>query len=111
MRKHSHALARWSVIAAWVLFVTSLAPALALGPQSRISPLASPVSSTPTLDLAAMALTPLDLDDIGLTGFGQQSSAFLDLEEQVGRYAPTGAAVPTRDSDAAEVRAALTAAG
>ena len=40
---------------------------------------ASPSPGTRTLDLAAMALTPVDLDDIGLTGFGQQTSMFLDL--------------------------------
>jgi len=58
-----------------------------------------------------MALTPLDLDDIGLTGFGQQSSAFLDLEDQVKHYARPSAAMPILDSDANEIRAALSAAG
>src|SRR5918995_1226333 len=111
MRKQPHMHARWSVTAALVLFVLSLAPGLAPGLQSRIVPLASPVSSAPPLDLAAMALTPLDLDDIGLTGFGQQTSAFLGLKEQAEQYALTGAAMPSFESDADEVRAALSAAG
>jgi arylsulfatase A-like enzyme len=111
MRKHPHVHARWSVTAVLVLLVLSLAPGLAPGLQSLIVPLASPVSSAPPLDLAAMALTPLDLDDIGLTGFGQQSSAFLDLEEQAEQYALAGAAMPGLASDTDEVRAALSAAG
>src|ERR671911_1889366 len=111
MRKQPHMHARWSVTAALVLFVLSLGPGLAPGLQSPIVPVASPVSSAPALDLAAMALTPLDLDDIGLTGFGQQPSAFLDLEEQAEHYALAGAALPGLASDADEVRAALSAAG
>src|SRR5215208_5959221 len=111
MRKYPHGHARWSVTAALVLFVLSLAPGLALGPNSRTVPPASPVSSAPPLDLAAMALTPLDLDDIGLTGFGQQTSAFLGLEQQAEQYALTGAATPGLASDADQVRAALIAAG
>src|SRR5918995_5123350 len=111
MRKQPHMHARWSVTAALVLFVLSLGPGLAPGLQSPIVPVASPVSSAPALDLAAMALTPLDLDDIGLTGFGQQPSAFLDLEEQAEHYALAGAAMPGLESDADEVRAALSAAG
>ena len=75
MRKQLYVLARWSVPAAFVLFVVSLVSGLTLGPHARILPLASLVSSAPPLDLAAMALTPLDLDDIGLTDFGQQTSA------------------------------------
>src|SRR5918998_2401346 len=111
MRKHSHKHARWSVTAAVVLLVVSMVPGLALGAHSRNSPLASPVSSAPTLDLAAMALNPLDLDDVGLTGFGQQTSAFLDLEDQVEHYLLTTAVMPRPDRDADQVRAALSAAG
>jgi arylsulfatase A-like enzyme len=111
MRKHPHAHARWSVAAAFVLLVTSLVPGLALGALSRISPLATPGPVAATLDLAAMTLTPLDLDDIGLTGFGQQTSAFLDLEEQVEQYALAGTATPALNSDESEIRAALSAAG
>src|SRR5215213_8663158 len=111
MREDSRVQARWLVTAAFLLFVISLVPSLGLQPLSGILPLASPLSTGPQLDLAAMALTPLDLDDIGLTGFGQQTSALLDLEEQVAQYELTGAAMPNPESDAAEVRAALTAAG
>src|SRR5688572_33219794 len=100
-------------LAAIVLLVASLAPGLALGASSRISPLASPVPVAKPLDLAAMALTPLDLEDVGLTGFGQQSSAFLDLDEQVEQRelepARTEAVGP--DIDADQLRAALSAAG
>src|SRR5215212_1206913 len=102
MRKQSHLPARWSMTAALVLLVASLAPGLALGAYSRISPLASPGPVAPALDLAAMALTPFDLEGVGLTGFGQQTSAFLDLEEQAEQYALTGAATPSPDSDADE---------
>ena len=68
----------------------------------RLARLPAPVPGR-ALDLAAMALTPLDLDDIGLTGFGQQTSAFLTLEEQAEhlRAGPR--------SDSAAVRAALAA--
>src|SRR5215217_8501178 len=109
MGKHSHMHARWSVTAALLLLVTSLAPGLALAAHSRISPLASPSPVARTLDLVAMALTPVDLDDIGLTGFGQQTSAFLDLEEQAEQVARAGAVDPGMDADALGSR--LAAAG
>jgi N-acetylglucosamine-6-sulfatase len=89
MGMHSYMHARWSVTAALLLLVVSLAPGLALAGQSRTSSLASPSPVAGTLDLAAMALTPVDLDDIGLTGFGQQTSAFLTLEEQAEQLAST----------------------
>ncbi len=110
MGKHSHMHARWSVTAALLLLVTSLAPGLALAAHSRISPLASPSPVARTLDLAAMALTPVDLDDIGLTGFGQQTSAFLDLEEQAEQLARAGAVDPGMDEERAVV-SGLAAAG
>src|SRR5215211_6000312 len=111
MRKYPHGHARWSVTAALVLFVLSLAPGLALGPTSRTVPLASPVSSAPPLDLAAMALTPVDLDAIGLTGFGQQTSAFLDLEEQAEQFTRARAIAPSMDEDLAVAVSGLAAAG
>src|SRR5215210_4235262 len=111
MRRHPDVHARWSVTAAFVLVVLSLAPGLALGSYSRTVPLASPASPAPPLDLAAMALTSHDLDGIGLTGFGQQTSAFLDLEQQAEQYALTSTATPSLESDADEVRATLSAAG
>src|SRR5215208_537547 len=111
MGKHSHLHARWSVTAALLLLVTSLAPGLALAAHSRISPLASPSPVARTLDLVAMALTPVDLDDIGLTGFGQQTSAFLDLEEQAEQVAHAGAIDPGMDEERAAVVSGLAAAG
>ncbi len=76
---------------ALLLLVVSLAQSLAVGAGSRIlpvaSPIASPVPGAPALDLAAMALTPSDLDELGLPGFGQQTSAFLTLEEQAEQLA------------------------
>src|SRR5215207_510123 len=108
MGKHPHVPARWSVTAALLLLVTSLAPGLALAAHSRISPLASPSPVARTLDLAAMALTPVDLDDVGLTGFGQQTSAFLDLEEQAEQVARAGAVDPGMDADALGSRLAAT---
>src|SRR5215212_1387428 len=111
MGKHSHMHARWSVTAALLLLVTSLVPGLALAAHSRTSPLASPSPVARTLDLAAMALTPVDLDDIGLTGFGQQMSAFLDLEEQAEQVAHAGAVDPGTDEELAAVESGLAAAG
>ena len=111
MGKHSHMHARWSVTAALLLLVTSLAPGLALAAHSRISPLASPSPVARTLDLAAMALTPVDLDDIGLTGFGQQMSAFLDLEEQAEQLTLARAVDPGTDEERAAVVSGLAAAG
>ena len=58
-----------------------------------------------------MALTPVDLDDIGLTGFGQQTSAFLDLEEQAEQVAHAGAVDPGMDEERAAVVSGLAAAG
>src|SRR5215207_8313744 len=107
MRKHSHMHARWSVTVALLLLVVSLAPGLALVGQSRTSSLASPSPVAWTLDLAAMALTPVDLDDIGLTAFGQQTSEFLTLEEQVEQLA----VAPSLDKDAEAIRAGLSGAG
>src|SRR5215218_6790636 len=111
MGMHSHMHARWSVTAALLLLVVSLAPGLALAAHLRTSPLASPMASSApvvrTLDLAAMALTPFDLDDVGLTGFGQQTSEFLTLEEQVEQLA----AAPSLDKDAEAIRAGLSVAG
>ena len=54
-----------------------------------------------------MALTPIDLDDVGLTGFGQQTSEFLSLEEQVEQLA----AAPSLGKDAEAIRAGLSGAG
>ena len=103
MGTHLHVHARWSVSAALLLLVASLAPGLALGVSSRTSPLASPMASPApvirTLDLAAMALTPIDLDDVGLTGFGQQTSEFLTLEEQVEQLAAAPEPRQGRGSD------------
>src|SRR5215218_7123065 len=96
-------------VAALVLLMASLAPGLALAAHSRISPVASPSPVTPTLDLAAMALTPVDLDTIGLTGFGQQTSAFLDLEEQAEQLALAKTVDPDMDEEA--VVSGLAAAG
>src|SRR5215210_3175457 len=107
MGKHPHVPARWLVTAALLLLVTGLAPGLALAAPSRISPLASPSPVARTLDLAAMALTPSDLDDLGLPGFGQQTSAFLTLEEQAEQLA--SAANLGMDADALGSR--LAAAG
>jgi hypothetical protein len=55
-----------SCFAALVLLLASLLPSLTLGANSRIAPLASPVPFAETLDLAAMVLTPIDLDELGL---------------------------------------------
>ena len=100
MGKHLHMHARWSVTAALLLLVVSLGTGLALAGQSRTSALASPSPVARTLDLAAMALAPFDLDDVGLTGFGQQTSEFLTLEEQVEQMA----AAPSLDKDAEAIR-------
>ncbi len=54
-----------------------------------------------------MALTPIDLDDVGLTGFGQQTSEFLTLEEQVEQLV----AAPSLGKDAEAIRAGLSGAG
>jgi hypothetical protein len=56
-----------------------------------------------------MALTPVDLDAIGLTGFGQQTSAFLDLEEQAEQLALAKTVDPDVDEEA--VVSGLAAAG
>ena len=109
MRKHLQR--HWSAAAVLLLLLAGLAPGLALGTNSRVSPPASPMASPApiahTLDLAAMTLTPLDLDELGLPGFGQQTSAFLSLEEQV--EDPATAASLGVDADA--VRSGLTTAG
>ncbi|MBW3633162.1 MAG: sulfatase [Chloroflexi bacterium] len=98
-------------VAVLVLLLASFAQSMTLGASSRISPLASPMASpvpvARALDLAAMALTPSDLDDLGLTGFGQQTSAFLTLEEQVEQLAT--AASLGMDADA--IGSGLAAAG
>jgi hypothetical protein len=111
MGTHLHVHARWSLSAALLLLVASLAPGLAFGDSSRTSPLTSPMASSApvvrTVDLAAMALTPFDLDDVGLTGFGQQTSEFLTLEEQVEQLV----AAPSLGKDAEAIRAGLSGAG
>ncbi|MCD6033662.1 MAG: hypothetical protein K0S78_5848, partial [Thermomicrobiales bacterium] len=101
----------WPTIASLLLLVASLVSGPALSASSRIAPLASPGPAADPLDLAAMTLTPRDLDGIGLTGFGQQSSAFLDLEEQVAQRARADAEATSLDVDADEIRATLIAAG
>src|SRR5215203_5007615 len=106
-KKHRRVRAHWSTAVALLLLVASLAPSLASGASSRISPLASPVPVAATLDLAAMALTPIDLDELGLPGFGQQTSAFLTLEEQVEELATAA----NLGLDAEVIGAGLAAAG
>src|SRR5918998_6089961 len=100
MGKHPHVPARWSVTAALLLLVVGLTGSLALGAYSRNSTSASPSPVTGTRDLAAMALTPVDLDDIGLTGFGQQTSAFLDPREQAEQLAHAAVVGPGMDTEA-----------
>ena len=109
MGKHPHVRARWSVWPAFLLLVIGLTAGLALGTHSRNPMPASPSPGTRTLDLAAMALTPVDLDDIGLTGFGQQTSMFLDLREQAEQLADAGVVGPGMDTEA--VVSGLNAAG
>src|SRR3712207_5843100 len=105
MGKHSQS--RWSWALALLLLLAGLAPGLARGAGSTISPHASANPVTPGLDLAAMALTPIDLDDLGLPGFGQQTSAFLTLQEQADQLATTG----SLGIDVEAVRSGLTTVG
>src|SRR5215212_10115275 len=102
-RQHRGVHARWSTAVSLLLLVASLAPGLALGASQP----ATPVPVAASLDLAAMALTPIDLDDLGLPGFGQQTSAFLTLDEQVEQVVDAA----SLNLDAETINAGLAAAG
>ena len=92
----------WSTTVSLLLLLASLLPTLTLA----ATPLASPVPVAETLDPAAIALTPIDLDELGLPGFGQQTSAFLTLEQQVEELSTP----PSLGMDAESLRASLTTA-
>lgn len=65
----------------------------------------TPSPQVPDVDLPAMILTPIDLADLGLTGFGVQSSTFVPLRNVVnGTARRTGA-------EAEAVRSTLESAG
>ena len=83
-----------------VLLSTGLGPGVLRGVGLPASPVTSPVEA---LDLAAMALNPVDLDAEGLSGFGQRSSALLASGEQAEHF------VPGLGQDSAAVRAAIAA--
>jgi hypothetical protein len=70
---------RPAIVVSVLVFLSLLLPA-AVATAQDAAPATSPVASQP-LDLAAMVLTPANLEAVGLTGFGQQAAVFSEVAD------------------------------